>query len=166
MIVMRLTTFVVAGAFSATAQAADWWMITPHVAGNLVVEMGDAGSITTDGTYRKLWTHRFYKEPQGKLKSALIQQYVDCNLSAVKEGRYIDFDGSGRTLESGDNGESDSWKQVAPGTVGELIVRFACDDPRDRSAKFLRIDHKIDYKKVADFYLEDGEIVEATPKRQ
>jgi hypothetical protein len=126
--------------------------------------MGDASSIRGDRAIVTLWTHRFYKKPEGRMKTALLQQEVNCKERSTREGRYIDFDVAGVTIESGDNSETSKQTAVAPGTVGDLIVTFACASPAYRKANFLSIDGKVDYEQVANFYLEDGEIVSAPAK--
>ena len=149
----------------AQATAADWWMITPASSNPQVVEMGDAASIRTEGRLISIWTHRFYAVPDRRVKSALLHYQVDCDRRATREGRFIDFDASLKTIESGGDSEANNWIDIAPDTVGDRIVTFACASPAYRKQHFIKVRAGQDYRAVASFFLESGELVGLRKKK-
>jgi len=79
----------------------------------------------------------------------------------MRERRFIDFDASYEVIESGDNTgtESGEFSSVAPTTIGDLVVTFACETSAYRQKNFLSVDSAVDYRQVAEFFLERGELV-------
>lgn len=138
-------------------------MVTPATSNPEAVQLADAASIRGNKSFVLVWTHLFFNKAEGRLKSYLLQYEIDCINRSVAERRFIDFDASYAKLESGDNSKEESgrFRSVAPETIGDLTVSFACGTDQYRKDNFLKVDPSLDYRKVAEFYLERGELVES-----
>jgi hypothetical protein len=99
--------------------------------------------------------------PIDEMKSYMMQYDVDCEKRMTQKKRYIDYDVDRKLLDSGDYSDSadEKFKSMAPGTIGDLIITFTCANGTDRKNKFLAIDASADYRQVAEFFLERGELV-------
>ena len=123
--------------------------------------MADAASIKTNGRYLEVWTHLFYYEPVEGVQSYMMQYDVDCQERMTRKKRYIDYDAKLKLLDSGDysNSVEEKFRSMAPSTIGDLIVNFTCSNSTDKKSKFLAVAENVDYRQIAEFYLERGELV-------
>ena len=131
--------------------ASQWYMVTPATSNPQAVQMADASSIRGDKTSVTIWTHLFFNKPQGRLKSYLLQYGINCETRETREMRFIDFDADYETIDSGDNGTeaAGQYRSIAPGTIGDLIITFACETAQHRKTSFLEVSGDQDYRKVA-----------------
>ena len=158
---MRSIIFL-AVAFAATpAEASAWFMVTPATSNLAAVQMADAASIRNDGQYIEIWTHLFYKEPVNGVKSYMMQFAVDCERRMARQKRYIDYDENFRVIDSGDSSPTadGAFRSMAPDTIGDLTITFACSTPEYRKHNYLSIAPSQDYHAIAKFFLEPGELV-------
>jgi len=163
---MKYRSFVAAAAlsFSAPAIASDWWIVLQRdSAGN--VHFAETSQLRRTGDTVLYWTHIFYREAIGAMKSARIQFEVNCATFSQRERRYLDYDANRNVIESGDNTDPEGWREMAPDTSGALYIRFACAAPEHRRASFLRIGDGADIFEVAEFFLDPRPIVEI-PSRE
>ena len=159
---VRFTSMILAMGFASPAAAASqWFIVTPLTSNPQAVQMADASSIRGNNASATVWTHFFYSKAQGRLKSYLLQYGINCETREVREMRFVDFGADYETLESGDNSESNEgqYRSVAPGTIGDLTVTFACETAQYRKKAFIEVGTDQDYRKVAEFFLERGELV-------
>lgn len=94
----------------------------------------DANTIRREGAMVRIWALDDYKKPQTDLehkkpyRSVRAHWVFDCSkrLSDVVAAFYhADAMGEGDVVESGAPAER-SWDKVAPGSVGELMYKVAC----------------------------------------
>jgi len=159
---IRCFSFLIVFLLAAPVHAnSEWFMVTPATSNPTAVQMADGASVRGNGTEVEVWTHLFYAKPQGRLKSYLLQVGINCVTRQMRERRFIDFDASYEVIESGDNTgtESGEFSSVAPTTIGDLVVTFACETSAYRQKNFLSVDSAVDYRQVAEFFLERGELV-------
>jgi hypothetical protein len=138
-------------------------MVSPMAANPQAVQMADVDSLKRIKDEVIMWTHLFYHKPRDDVKSYLLQYQINCATRELRELRYIDYDENYEIVDSGDNSKNEQgrYRGVAPDTIGDLTITFACESPQYRKDNFIAVDASQDYKNVAEFFLERGELVKA-----
>lgn len=147
---------------ASPATAADWWIVLQRdVQGN--AHLADTSQLRREGDIVTFWTHIFYRDLIGEMKSARIQFEVNCRTHSTRERRFIDFNSARQTIETGDNGHN-GWREVAPDTAGSLNVEFACAQPEQRLRRFVRVDRNADVFAIGEFFSDPRELTTTTTR--
>ena len=117
------------------AAAADWTEIASNRDMTVLI---DSQSIKQRGTLLKVWTKAFWVRPQDVpntkhvFQSMVQQQLVDCSTGSLGVIQWLRYSAP----SGGDLIDSQSFDEAkmqltdpAPGSFGESIVKFACQQP-------------------------------------
>ncbi len=133
------------------ASAAEWWLVAIAKDSSHFSDRSSIANVQVNGkSVVRIWTAFYNSRAENGIKSSKRQSYYDCSERSAAGKSYINYGPDGSV--SGSHTLSDyalSWSPIAPGTIGEANLAFACNtqivstDQRFYSAEgetFMKVD--------------------------
>ena len=111
-----------------TPASAEWVkLLEKTIEGNETVFYVDPLTIRRDGHFRRIWVlHEWKERDHGALSGRLLHEY-DCKEERIRTLAFTVHSermAEGRILSYDDRIED--WQYIAPGSIGETYLKFAC----------------------------------------
>ena len=150
-------------ALSQPASAAEWWLVAIAKDSSHFSDRSSIANVQVNGrNVVRIWIAYYNSRTKDGIKSAKRQTYYDCSERSSAAKSYINYGPDGSAV--GSYTQSDyaiSWSPIAPGTIGEANLAFACNAQTISTAQQFYAAEGQTFMKVADL---ESAAEEYTPK--
>jgi len=107
--------------FTSSASASEWWYVSDTKDG--AINFVDVERYVREGTMAKIWTYTIFADSHLRLISQKTRDVLNCSTRTIRSTTIVSYRKDGTIGSLSENGVAE---EVAPDTVAEHILRFAC----------------------------------------